>query len=139
MLMKIERNMINIMDHENKEIVERFPLGLVREPTAFTSSDPKEMYNNILIYVVGHPPAESPIPAEMHIFQCVNVRAREVVEDLKSCMAGNHQHQRSGGRQHSEFSEIKMGDLASPYEDADTERGVGSRMMQAQLEADETR
>ena len=36
MLMKIERNMINIMDHENKEIVERFPLGLVREPTAFT-------------------------------------------------------------------------------------------------------
>jgi epidermal growth factor receptor kinase substrate 8 len=41
----------------------------VREPTAFTSSDPKEMYNNILIYVVGHPPTESPIPAEMHIFQ----------------------------------------------------------------------
>jgi hypothetical protein len=26
MLMKIERNMINIMDNENKEIVERFPL-----------------------------------------------------------------------------------------------------------------
>ena len=44
-----------------------------------------------------------------------------------------------GGRPHSEFSEIKMGDLASPYEDADTERGVGPRMMQAQLEADETR
>jgi hypothetical protein len=37
---------------------------------------------------VGHPPAESPIPAEMHIFQCVNVRAREVVEDMKSFMSG---------------------------------------------------
>ena len=101
------------------------------------------MYNNILIYVVGHPPSESPIPAEMHIFQCVNVRARDVVEDLKSCMAGknrNPQHQqRPGGRHNSEFSEIKMGDLASPYEDAETERGVGPRMMQAQLEADETR
>jgi hypothetical protein len=36
MLMKIERNMVNIMDNENKEIVERFPLRLVREPTAFT-------------------------------------------------------------------------------------------------------
>ena len=81
--------MVNIMDHENKETVEQFPLGLVREPTAFTSNDPKEMYNNILIYIVGHPRGEmSAIPAEMHIFQCVNVRAREVVEDIKAFMSG---------------------------------------------------
>ena len=92
------------------------------------------MYNNILISVVGHPPAESPIPAEMHIFQCVNVRAREVVEDLKSFMTGKKT--RSG---RNDFAEIKMGDLNSPYEDAETERNVGQRMMQAQLEADETR
>jgi epidermal growth factor receptor kinase substrate 8 len=52
-----------------QDTVERFPLSLVREPTAFTSTDPKELYNNILIYAVGHPPSESPIPAEMHIFQ----------------------------------------------------------------------
>ena len=32
---------MNIMDHENKEVVERFPVHLVREPTAFTSNDPK--------------------------------------------------------------------------------------------------
>ena len=88
MMMRLERKMVNIMDHENEEIVEQFPLGLVREPTAFTSNDPKEMYNNILIYIVGHPPGESPIPAEMHIFQCVNVRARDVVEDIKGFMAG---------------------------------------------------
>ena len=44
-------------------------MDLVREPTAFTSNDPKEMYNNILIYIVGHPPEESPNPSEMHIFQ----------------------------------------------------------------------
>ena len=56
MLMRIDRKMVNIMDQENKEIVEQFPLGLVREPTAFTSNDPKELYNNILIYIVGHPP-----------------------------------------------------------------------------------
>lgn len=53
MLLKLERKMVNIMDHENKEIVERFPLGLIREPTAFTSNDPKELYNNILIFIVG--------------------------------------------------------------------------------------
>ena len=41
MLMKLDRGLVNIMDHENKEVVERFPIHLVREPTAFTSSDPK--------------------------------------------------------------------------------------------------
>ena len=46
------------------------------------------MYNNILIYIVGHPPEESPNPSEMHIFQCSNVRARDVVEDIKSFMNG---------------------------------------------------
>ncbi len=73
MMMRIERKMVNILDHENRDVVEQFPLGLVREPTAFTSNDPKEMYNNILIYVVGHPPGESPVPAEMHIFQVTGV------------------------------------------------------------------
>ncbi len=128
MMMRVERRMVNIMDHENREIVEQFPLGLVREPTAFTSNDPKEMYNNILIYIVGHPPGESPMPAEMHIFQCVNVRAREVVEDLKAFMRGkgpppHHQHH---GRH-----EIEVGDL-SPYGDEGLE-GHGGARMQAQL------
>ena len=36
MLMKIDRKVVNIIDQENKEVVERFPLDLVREPTAFT-------------------------------------------------------------------------------------------------------
>lgn len=144
MLMKIDQNMINIMDNENKEVVEKFPLGLVREPTAFTSSDPKELYNNILIYIVGHPPTESPIPAEMHIFQCVNVRAREIVEDLKASMSGKrltHLPHRTGprNREEADFGEIKMSDLVSPYEDADSERAAGSHMMQANLDGDETR
>lgn len=90
MLMRLERKMVNIMDHENKEVVERFPAHLVREPTAFTSNDPKEMYNNIVIYIVGHPPEDSPSPNEMHIFQCVNVSARDVVEDLKAFKQGRY-------------------------------------------------
>jgi hypothetical protein len=32
-----------------------------------------------------------------------------------------------------------MSGLHSPYEDAEAERSIGQRMMQAQLEADETR
>ena len=41
MSMRLEKRMVNIMDNENREVVERFPLHLVREPTAFTSNDPK--------------------------------------------------------------------------------------------------
>ena len=144
MLMKLDRGMVNIMDHENKEIVERFPIQLVREPTAFTSNDPKEIYNNILIYIVGPRPEESPTPSEMHIFQCVNVRSRDVVEDLKHFMNGVRKaaHHRGGsageghpagpggrnagnggGRGHSpDFPEIKMADL-SPYEGSLESRG----------------
>merc|ERR1712223_808884 len=116
MLMKLDRGMVNIMDHEKKEI-----------------------YNNILIYIVGPRPEESPTPSEMHIFQCVNVRSRDVVEDLKHFMNGVRKaaHHRGGsagegghhpagpggrnagnggGRGHSpDFPEIKMADL-SPYE-----------------------
>merc|ERR1712241_161272 len=117
MLMKLDRGMVNIMDHENKETVERFPIQLVREPTAFTSNDPKEIYNNILIYIVGARPEESPTPAEMHIFQCVNVRSRDVVEDLKHFMSGASKRGRSGGRHTPDYPEIKMGDL-SPYEES---------------------
>merc|ERR1719361_2087431 len=138
MLMKLDRGMVNIMDNENKEIVERFPIQLVREPTAFTSNDPKEIYNNILIYIVGPRPEESPTPSEMHIFQCVNVRSRDVVEDLKHFMNGSRKHRgersggnnggghpdnvRSSGRHSPDFPEIKMADL-SPYEESLESRG----------------
>ncbi|XP_059099761.1 epidermal growth factor receptor kinase substrate 8-like [Tigriopus californicus] len=119
MLMRIENKLVNIMDHENKDIVEQFPLALVREPTAFTSTDPKELYNNILIFIVGHPPGESPIPAEMHIFQCVNVRARDVVEDIKSYHGGR------GGALSRSGQEIAVGDL-TPYGGNGTERSLRS-------------
>jgi hypothetical protein len=39
----------------------------------------------------------------------------------------------------SDFSEIKVADLNSPFEDEDTEVERGQRLLQAQLEADETR
>merc|ERR550532_2280760 len=137
MLMKLDRGMVNIMDHENKETVERFPIQLVREPTAFTSNDPKEIYNNILIYIVGARPEESPTPAEMHIFQCVNVRSRDVVEDLKHFMSGASKRGggRGGGRHTPDYPEIKMGDL-SPYEES-LER-VQEPRLQVNRENDDT-
>merc|ERR1712012_1016749 len=142
MLMKLDRGMVNIMDHENKEIVERFPIQMVREPTAFTSNDPKEIYNNILIYIVGPRPEESPTPAEMHIFQCVNARSRDVVEDLKHFQNGARKHRGGGGNGHHvgrhspDFPEIKMADL-SPYEGSLESRGE-PRLQAHPRDGDET-
>lgn len=48
--------------------MEKFPSSLIQEPTAFTSHDPMEIYNNILVFIVGddrQPNSHS----EMHIFQ----------------------------------------------------------------------
>ena len=130
MLMRIDRGkMVNIMDHENKEIVEQFPLGLVREPTAYTSADSKEMYNNILVYIVGHPPGESPMPSEMHIFQCVNVRAVDVVEDLKN-RDGARRATGGGGR--GQHEGIDVGDL-QPYDSSGEPTRVHAQLA-AQLE-----
>jgi len=134
MLMKLDRGMVNIMDHENKETVERFPIQLVREPTAFTSNDPKEIYNNILIYIVGARPEESPTPAEMHIFQCVNVRSRDVVEDLKHYMNGAKKHRNSHQGRHSPEFQGVIGDL-SPYEESlesRPDKGPNETRLQAQ-------
>ena len=41
--------------------MERFPLNLIREPTAFMNHNPGELYNNVFAFIVH--------PIEMHIFQ----------------------------------------------------------------------
>ena len=90
--LRLNRVWVTILDYENGEIVERFPLSLIHEPTAFTSKVPnnKSLYNNIFIFVVQEDPVHRDPPApEMHIFQCVGVSSELVVEDLKMYMAGN--------------------------------------------------
>jgi hypothetical protein len=64
MLMRLERKMVNIMDHENREVVERFPLHLVREPTAFTSTDPKV---RVSPYTSTNPKVR--VSSDIHCFQ----------------------------------------------------------------------
>ena len=66
--------------------MERFPAALIQEPTAFTSRDPMEMYNNILVFTVTDDSQQQ--RAEMHIFQCQSVSAQDLVEDLKMLQAG---------------------------------------------------
>lgn len=52
-----------------QNIIERFPASLIKEPTAFTSNGPTELYNNILVFIVDGGTGSR---SEMHIFQvCV--------------------------------------------------------------------
>lgn len=67
--------------------MERFPASLIQEPTAFTSRDPMEMYNNILVFTVADDSASGQ-RAEMHIFQCQSISAQDLVEDLKMLQIG---------------------------------------------------
>lgn len=75
-----------ILDYETGAVMEKFPASLIQEPTAFTSHDPIEIYNNILVFIVGEDGGQQ--ASEMHIFQCQMVSAQELVEDLKLLKAG---------------------------------------------------
>lgn len=50
-------------------VMERFPVSMIQEPTSFTSHDPMEIYNNILVFIVGDERQLNSSQAEMHIFQ----------------------------------------------------------------------
>lgn len=81
----LDNQWVLIMDYESGNVIERFPASLIQEPTAFTSNDPMEMYNNILVFVVAGGPGSR---SEMHIFQSQNVSAVHLVEDLKQLRNG---------------------------------------------------
>lgn len=76
--------------------MERFPASWVHSPTAFTSPEPAELYNNVLAFVVGAAAegggggaagagAGAGAPRrELHIFQCHDVSAQALVEELNA-------------------------------------------------------
>ncbi|XP_067614574.1 epidermal growth factor receptor kinase substrate 8-like [Eurosta solidaginis] len=61
-----------IMDYETGNIIERFPASLIQEPTAFTSTEPMQIYNNILVFIVSGVKSSR---SEMHIFQVMGLIA----------------------------------------------------------------
>nr|CAD7195678.1 unnamed protein product [Timema douglasi] len=88
MQMRLDQNWVLIMDYETGAVMERFPVSMIQEPTAFTSHDPMEMYNNILVFIVGEDRQALTSRSEMHIFQCQSISAQDLVEDLKLLRVG---------------------------------------------------
>lgn len=87
MQLRLDQGWVLIMDYESGDVMEKFPVALIQEPTAFTSNDPMEIYNNILVFIVGDEKTSNS-RSEMHIFQCQSISAQELVEDLKLLRAG---------------------------------------------------
>lgn len=87
MQLKLDKNWILILDYDDGDVVERFPMNLISDPTAYTSDDPRELYNNILVFIVRKDP-KNQNPSEMHIFQCVHAYAQDVVDEIKMFLTG---------------------------------------------------
>ncbi|XP_013149671.1 PREDICTED: epidermal growth factor receptor kinase substrate 8-like [Papilio polytes] len=79
----LEDQWVLVMDYESGSIMERFPASHVHSPTAFTSPEPGELYNNVLAFVAGAPDAPD-ARRELHIFQCHDVPAHALVEELNA-------------------------------------------------------
>lgn len=93
-----------IQDYDTKSVIEKFPVNWIDSPTPFTNTDPMELYNNILIFIVAPPPgiANHSYP-EMHIFHCQNIDANILCNYLVNLKRGTdevdydrQQQQRSG-------------------------------------------
>lgn len=72
MYMSFSGQWLVMLDCEMKEI-ENFPGSLIKEPMAFISEDPLEIYNNILVFTV---PGVSLGTTEMHFFQVIHIGIR---------------------------------------------------------------
>ncbi|VDN19087.1 unnamed protein product [Gongylonema pulchrum] len=70
MVLRLRPNVVSVED-ENGDLVEQFPMELVTTPTAHLSTDPRDVYNNILLFIVKEDKkrGRSLNPTEMHIFQ----------------------------------------------------------------------
>lgn len=90
-----------IQDYDTKNVIEKFPVNWIESPTPFTNTDPMELYNNILIFIVAPPPgiANHSCP-EMHIFHCQNIDANILCNYLVNLKRGtdevDYERQRGG-------------------------------------------
>ncbi|KAJ1358965.1 hypothetical protein KIN20_017551 [Parelaphostrongylus tenuis] len=99
LVLRFRQNSVTVED-ENGDLVEQFPLELIEQPTAHVSNDPRETYNNILLFIVREDTRNkrSATPTEMHIFQCNRVAATEVADDLQWYIRGQFRKVRNGRR-----------------------------------------
>uniref|UniRef100_A0A0K0EM31 SH3 domain-containing protein n=1 Tax=Strongyloides stercoralis TaxID=6248 RepID=A0A0K0EM31_STRER len=100
MILKLTPQVVSVED-ENGDLVEQFPMDLVRDPTSHQSNDSQDLYNNILIFIVNEDTRsgrKGANPTEMHIFQCTRVSARDVANDMILYLQGKYDRVKGGRR-----------------------------------------
>lgn len=80
----IDSSFLVVIDKKTGQIVEKFPLNLVHDPTSVVSDDRKDIYNNIILFTVieENQKKNSTTPSEMHIFQCYKSHSAEIVDEI---------------------------------------------------------
>ncbi|CAB3406749.1 unnamed protein product [Caenorhabditis bovis] len=97
LILRFRQNAVTVED-ENGELVEQFALDLIEQPTAHVSNDPRDTYNNILLFIVREDRKRTATPTEMHIFQCNRVSATDVADDLQAYIRGQFRRVQNGRR-----------------------------------------
>ncbi|VDN03415.1 unnamed protein product [Thelazia callipaeda] len=99
MVLRLRPTIVSVED-ENGDLVEQFPMELITNPTAHLSTNPRDVYNNILLFIVKEDKkrGRSLNPTEMHIFQCNRVSANDVADDIKAFLSGHYKKVRTGRR-----------------------------------------
>uniref|UniRef100_A0A1I7WMK2 SH3 domain-containing protein n=1 Tax=Heterorhabditis bacteriophora TaxID=37862 RepID=A0A1I7WMK2_HETBA len=99
LILRFRQNSVTVED-ENGDLVEQFPLDLIEQPTAHVSNDPRDTYNNMLLFAVREDTRNkrTATPTEMHIFQCNRVAATDVADDLQFYLRGQFRKVRNGRR-----------------------------------------
>ncbi|XP_064600672.1 epidermal growth factor receptor kinase substrate 8-like protein 2 isoform X2 [Liolophura sinensis] len=87
-LMVIERNYIIILDNQTGDEHDRFPIDVVHKPTAIVRNDPREIYNNLILFTVVTDPRKGAPEPNMHIFQSVSASAQEIADEVHAAKEG---------------------------------------------------
>lgn len=75
LILRLKPNELTVED-ENGDLVEKFSMELIDSPTPYVSPDTRDMYNNILLFIVKDDPRDRNSAnrvTEMHIFQVIRL------------------------------------------------------------------
>ena len=74
----VSQKEVVIVEKASGKELECFPISRICDPFNFTSTDPKDVYNNVVIFIVQGDPRT---PSEMSAFQCIGKSVSMQVND----------------------------------------------------------
>jgi len=85
--LRIDNREVVVTEIATRRELECFPISLISSPAHIRSDDPKQAYNNVVIFTAQREPT-SRTPQEMHVFQCIGISGQEVADDIVAARTG---------------------------------------------------